>query len=183
MKKLLALSIFTIFVSTSYAQVQIYGRYTTGGKVVPDFNYYGEKKLSKKVNLTFFALIEQKYAEAYIGFSYAPKDWMSFGFSAGIESNPGLYRTAASLWFGKKKNSLLILLEKGDGTDNYWYKTTLQHKFSDKFSLAARAWRYHGEGVVAIYNIKKLDTKVWAMPCYDLEYQQKRLIFGVDIKL
>ncbi len=183
MKKLFVLIILSIFGHSAFSQIEIYGRYTAGGKVEPDINLYGERKLSKKVNLTYFALVESKWSEALVGFSYAPKDWFSVGLSAGVEHNPAVYRTAGSIWMGKKKTSLLVLWEKGDGRDNYWYKTTLSQKLSDEVSLGARAWRYHGVGPVFSYAIKKVGVTPWIMPAYDFEYDQKRLIFGVDIKM
>ncbi|HVY36243.1 MAG TPA: hypothetical protein VG982_03160 [Candidatus Paceibacterota bacterium] len=183
MKKFFLFVIVNIFIFRATSQVEVYGRYTEGGKVAPDINVYGEKKISKKISLTYFTLVEEKWAEALIGTSYSPTDWFSAGISAGIEQNPALFRMAGSLWFGKGKTSLLLLGEKGSGPDNYWYKTTLSYKFSDKFSFAARAWRYHGVGPVATFFIKKLASSIWIMPAYDFEVDKKKLVFGFDIKI
>ncbi|MFZ4500534.1 MAG: hypothetical protein ACOYMZ_03540 [Minisyncoccia bacterium] len=183
MKYIIVLSIVTIFSFKAFSQLGVYGRYTKSGKVEMDFNFYGTKKISKKVSLTIFTLVEQTWSEALVGISYSPKDWISFGASTGIEQNPALYRFGAFVWLGKGKTSFLSLWEKGDGTDNYWYNSTLSYKTSEKFSLGLRAWRYHGVGPVATNTVKKLDTKVWLMPAYDFESNKQRVMLGISVKL
>lgn len=186
MKKVIVLLIVIFCGFKSYSQLEVYGRYTEGGKVDPDINLYGEKKLfsdSSKFSLTYFALVEQTWAEGLVGISYSPKDWVSFGFMVGIEQNPALYRFLGSVWLGKGKKSFLALYEKGNGTDNYWYKITASYKFTKVFTLGARAWRYNGVGPVGTFEIKKLSSSVWVMPMYDFEAQKKRISLGVSIKL
>lgn len=183
MKKIAIIIIVSLYALTSYAQLEMYARYTLKGKVEPSFNLYGEKKMSEKVNLTYFALVEEKWSEALIGFSYSPKDWVSFGLSAGIEHNPAIYRLAGSVWFGKGKNSLLLLVEKGDGTDNYWYKFTASHQFSENFSLGARAWRFHGIGSLVNYTPKNSSLTLWLFPAYDPEFKAKRIMLGLSVKI
>ncbi len=53
-----------VFVSSANAQLEVYGRYTKNGKVEPDVNIFGVKKISEKINLTYFALVEEKWSEA-----------------------------------------------------------------------------------------------------------------------
>lgn len=183
MKYIIVLSIVTIFSFKAFSQLGIYGRYTDSRKVEMDFNFYGTKKISKKVNLTTFLLVEKTWSEALVGISYSPKDWIEFGASIGIEQNSALYRTAAFVWLGKGKTSFLSLWEKGDGADNYWYNSTLSYKFKEKFSLGIRTWRYHGTGPVATYTVKKLDTKVWLVPAYDFESSKQRVMLGISVKL
>ncbi|QQR50266.1 hypothetical protein IPF86_04305 [Candidatus Nomurabacteria bacterium] len=169
-----------LFVS---GQVQVYGRYTLDGTIEPDVNVFISKPFSdsSKFSFTSFTLVEQNWAEALVGLSYSPKSWLNIGLSAGIEHNPALYRFAGSVWLGKDRSSLLFLWEKGDGNDNYWYKTTALYDISTKVSLGAIAWRFHGIGPVAIYNVRKLDSKFWVMPAHDFEFNENRVMFGVDI--
>lgn len=183
MKQFIVLFILTILSLNLFSQLSVYSRYTKGGKVEMNINFYGTKKISEKVNLTLFTLVERTWAEAQVGISYSPKEWISFGASTGIEQNPALYRFGAFVWLGKGKTSFLSLWEKGDGTDNYWYNSTISYKTSEKFTFALRAWRYHGVGPVATYTVKKLDSKLWLMPAYDFESDKQRVMLGVSVKL
>jgi hypothetical protein len=173
-----------LFTTVSFSQktLEVFGR-TNNKTIVPDVNFYGEKKISEKVSLTLFMLVEQKWSEGLVGISYSPSKWISIGASAGIEHNDALYRFGGMVWMGKGKFSLLLLGEKGNGTNNYWYKNTFSFQCSEKFSLGARAWRYIGVGPVATYEIKKLDSKIWIMPAYDFEAKQSRLALGMRIGL
>lgn len=182
MKKFFVFLIANVIAVTSFCQLTVYAR-TNNSKVVPNVNFFGTKKISKKMNLTTFLLVEQNWSEALVGLSYSPKDWMSIGLSVGIEHNPALYRFAGSLWLGKGKVSSLTLWEKGDGKENYWYKEILAYKFSDKFTLAAVAWRFHGVGPMANFTPKKSIVTLWAMPAYDFEAKQARAILGISFKL
>lgn len=164
------------------AQLSIFTSYNSKSNTVsPCATIFGTKPISEKISFTYFALVNQNWAETYIGLNYHPVKWMSLGLSAGIEQNPALYRTGASLWLGHGKMSFLTLLEKGDGPNNYWYKSTLAYKASDKLSLGLRAWRYTGLGPVAEYSVK--DLKFWVMPAYDLEVETSKLVVGIDIKI
>jgi hypothetical protein len=171
---------------SSSQQLQIYGRYTLGGKkVIPDINYYGTKDLPKGFGISYFLLVEQGWAEAYVGPTYSPKPWIQIGLSAGIEQNKPLFRGAGSLWLGKDNISFLFLWEKGFGKDNYWYKATLSCQVHPSFSIGMCAWRFHGLGPIVTYEIPKSDIKLWVMPAYDLEnkdyYTNTRLVFGMNL--
>lgn len=177
------MTVLTFLVANNaIGQIEIYDRFGNGHHE-SNINIFVEKGISKKVTLTGFALVEKTWSEALVGFTYAPKDWVSFGASVGIEQNSALYRTAYSVWLGKNKNSLLALFEKGDGADNYWYKVTLSHDFSNKFSIAARAWRYHGVGPVFTYTLPKPGVSWFIMPAYDLDSKEKKVIAGIAIAL
>ncbi len=186
MKKITVLLIIIVSALKSFSQLEVYGRYTAG-KTDMDVNLYGEKKLfsdSSKFSFTYFALVEKTWAEGLVGISYSPKSWLSVGGMIGIEQNPALYRFLGSVWMGKGKTSLLALYEKGDGIGNYWYKITLGHDVTKKFSVAARAWRFNGIGPVLTLNVKKLSSSFWVMPAIDFEAQrQKRISLGISIKL
>jgi hypothetical protein len=96
-----------------HAQLETYIRSTE-----PNINFFASKKVTEKVSLTFFGLVEQKWSEALIGASYAPSKSLNINLSTGIEQGTNSPRFGASIWTGKGKTSLLILGELGSGKDN-----------------------------------------------------------------
>lgn len=183
MKKIIVLLAITLFAINASAQIEGYVQLNQKGKAVPNFNIYGEKKIDSTLNFSYFALVGPTWAEGLAGVDYYPTKWLAIGVMAGIEQNPGhMFRTYGSIWLGKDRTSLLLLFEKGYGTDNYWYKNSLTYKFSDQFTLAARVWRYNGTGPVASYTPKKSSVTLWAMPCHDTEFKQNRVLIGIDIR-
>ena len=183
MKNLIITLAFIIVSISAFSQIEVYGRYTTGGNIEPNINIFGTKKISERFNLTYFALVEETWSEALVGFDYSAKKWLSLGLSAGVEHNPAILRLAGSIWVGKGKTSLLILGEQGHGKDNYWYKINLSRSLSETISLGAMAWRFHGLGPIIKYTPKKSDLSFWVLPTYDSEFKAKRLIVGVSIKM
>jgi hypothetical protein len=182
MKKLIVLLLIATAFKAS-AQVEGYVQFNQKGAAVPDFNIYGEGKITSKLNYSYFGLVDPHWAEGLGGVDYYPAKWIAIGVMGGFEQNPGhLFRKYASLWLGKDKTSLSLLFEKGHGSDNYWYKHTASYRFSDQFTLAGRAWRYNGVGPVALYSIKKTSITIWTMPAHDFEFHQNRLLIGFDIK-
>ena len=182
--KNLIIALALVFASISLsAQVETYGRYTVGGTVEPNINIFGVKKISEKLNLTYFGLVEEKWSEALIGFDYSVKKWLSLGLSAGVEHNPAILRFGGSIWMGKGKTSLLALVEQGKGKDNYWYKINLSRSLFETVSIGAMAWRFHGLGPIVKYTPKKSDLTFWVLPAYDIEFKAKRLMVGVAIKI
>lgn len=179
MKKLI-FSIFLLVSVSSFAQVSIFTKYSEG-KLSPCATIFGTKPISEKMNFTYFALISESWAETQLGASYSPFNWISVGLSCGFEQNPALFRVGGSIWLGQGKTSFLTLLEKGDGPKNYWYKSTISYKATDKLNLAIRAWRFNGIGPVLEYKAK--DLKIWIMPAYDFEKENSNLLIGLDIKL
>jgi hypothetical protein len=161
------------------AQLEAYGRYTTHGSVEPNINYAGLKKITEKISLTFFGLVEQKWGEALIGAKYSPSNSFSVGASIGIEHGTNSPRFGASMWTGKGKMSFLILGELGSGTANYLYKANLFHKYSEQFTLGVTAWRFHGAGPNFRFTIPKISLTIWAMPAYDFESCTSKLMIGV----
>jgi len=183
MKKCLVVLVFLVLSCELSAQIQAYSRYTVNAQVEPDINIFGTKKISETFKLTYFALVEESWSEALIGLSYAPTPYLELGCGAGIEHNPAIYRLTASLWLGSGDVSFLIIGEKGDGPDNYWYKTVLEYSASESFTLGIMAWRFHGLGPLAKLKIKALDSQLWVNPTYDLEFKVSRIITGIDIKI
>ena len=165
------------------AQLETYGRWTAGGKIEPNINYFGSKKITEKISLTFFGLVEQKWSEALIGATYAVSKSLIAGGSAGIEQGTNRLRYGASLWTEKGQTSFSILGELGSGKDNYLYKANLFHKCSDQFTLGITAWRLHGIGPNFRWTFSKLSATIWSMPAYDFEANRSRLIIGVRMDM
>ena len=186
MKKLNLLIVLFAITASSFAQMKIWARYTPeNSDILPTVTYFGKKKISDKFHLTIYALVNKNFSEALVGVAYSPKKWVKIGLSSGIENNSvsaAGYRFGSSLWLGKNKNSLFSIFEKGDGKDNYFYKTTYKYTFSDKLHLGLVAWRYHGIGPLATYNIKKIDSSLWVTPLYDFEFEVARIVLGTTIK-
>jgi hypothetical protein len=180
-KKIILLLISLPFLAQ--AQLETYGRYTAGGSVEPNINYAGSKKITEKISLTFFGLIEQKWSEALIGATYSPSSSFSVGASTGIEQGTNSPRFGASIWTGKGKTSFLILGELGSGKDNYLYKVNLFHKYTDQFTLGVTAWRFHGAGPNFRYTIPMLSSTIWSMPAYDFESNKSKLMVGVSVNM
>lgn len=165
------------------AQLEAYGRYTAGGSVEPNINFFGSKKITEKISITFFGLVEQKWSEALIGVTYSPSSSFIIGASTGIEHGTNSPRFGASLWTGKGKTSLSVLGELGSGKANYLYKVNLFHKYSKQFTLGVTAWRFHGAGPNLRFNIPKLTSTIWAMPAYDFEANKSKLMIGISISM
>ena len=182
MKKVLVLVLASLpFLAE--AQLETYGRYTAGGSVEPNINYFRAKKITEKISLTFFGLVEQKWSEALIGATYSPSKLFNIGASAGIEHGTNSPRFGASIWTGKGKTSFSILWELGSGQDNYLYKANLFHKCSDQLTLGVTAWRFHGLGPNFRFTIPKLSSTIWAMPAYDFEANKSKLMLGVSMNI
>jgi hypothetical protein len=161
------------------AQLEIYNRYSENDKFEPNINYFSSKKITPKIALTIFGLVEQNWSEALVGFSYSPLKTFAIGASAGIEHGTKNPRYSISLMLGKRKNSLSILGELGSGKDNYLYKINLFHKYSENFTLGLTGWRFHGFGPNFRYTIPKFPLTIWSMPAYDFETNKSRLMIGI----
>lgn len=188
MKKLIVLLIsisISTLLSAQFSTLEIYSRNTINGNSVPDANLYGELASKSKFAPTYFLLVEPGYAEAMFGFSYYITEHMSLGLNTGFESSSTVYRFGASFWAETGDWTFLALGEKGDGDDNYWYKTDIICDLSERFSTGAIAWRYHGIGPVLKYHFKagEYNSKFWIMPAYDLEFEEARIMLGVEINL
>lgn len=168
-----------------FSQLSLYVKYSEGGKTAPGAAIFGTKPIIDKVSFTYFVLVQEKWAETMIGAAYAPVDWLEIGINAGFEQNPALFRAGASIWLGNSQVSFLTLLEKGDGKDNYWYKSTVSCKplptALPALSLGIRAWRFNGIGPFIEY--KPNEIKFWLLPAYDFEKNTSNIIAGIDIKL
>jgi len=165
------------------AQLEAYSRFTADGRIEPNINYFGSKKLTEKISLTFFGLVEQKWSEALIGASFAASASFRVGASVGIEHGTNSPRYSVSLFTAKGKTTLAALGELGYGNENYLYKVNLFHKCSDQFTVGATAWRYHGVGPNFRLTILKLQSTIWLMPAYDFEANQSKCMLGVSVNM
>jgi hypothetical protein len=165
------------------AQLEVYVRYAAHASPAPDLNFFKTRKIMDKVSLTFFGLVEQKWAEALIGISYSPSDFLTLGISAGMEHGTSDPRFSASIRAAREKVSFLFLGESGSGAGNYLYKTSLFYNYSKWFTFGLTAWRYHGVGANLRLYIPAYKITVWAMPAYDIESDAERLIIGSCINL
>ncbi len=165
------------------AQLETYARITARGTVEPNVNYFASKKITSKIALTFFGLVEQKWGEALVGASFSPSAAFSIGGSVGIEHGTHSPRYMISTWMGRGKTSLAALGELGSGKDNYLYKINLFHKYTAHFTFGATAWRYHGIGPNFRYTIPKLETTIWTMPAYDFEVDETKLMVGISLRM
>ena len=182
MKKALVLLLISLPFLTQ-AQLETYGRYTAGGYVEPNVNYFASKKITEKISLTFFGLVEQKWSEALIGAAYSLSKSAGFGASAGIEQGTNSPRFGASIWTRKGRTSFSVLGELGSGKENYLYKANLFYKCSDPFTVGVTAWRLHGIGPNFRFAVPRLSSTIWSMPAYDFEANKSRLIVGVSVNM
>lgn len=188
MKKIVALLVALLgFATISFSQVQIFGKYTPGGSVEPDINifgYAGKINESGTLKLTYFALVEKAWAEALVGISYSPTKWCELGLQAGIESAPSIYRFCGSVFLAlSSKTTFFTCVEKGDGRNNWWYKSTLSYCPKEKFSFGLMSWRYNGTGIFLKHTFMKDKFGLWVNPAYDLEFKTERFTVGLDIKI
>ncbi len=188
MKKIFVLLNFIFIATTAFSQfstLEIYSRNTVGGQSVPDANIFGELASKSKFAPTYFFLAEPGFAEALFGFNYYITDHVSVGLSTGFETSSTVYRFGASFWAETGAWTFLVLGEKGDGKDNYWYKADILQEMSERITFGFVAWRYHGIGPVLKYhfNVGEYSSKVWVIPARDIEFEEYRIMVGIDIDL
>lgn len=186
MKKAVIFCMLIAVTTVAMSQVQIFGKYTAEtGKTEPDINIFGygpRLDSAAKLKITYFALVEKTWAEALVGIAYSPAPWCEIGIMIGLETVPSAYRLSSSIWLGNDKTSFSACVEKGDGRDNWWYKSTAAYNLNANWSAGLMSWRYNGTGVFVKYTTNR-KLSFWANPAYDLEFNQKRLTVGVDIKI
>jgi hypothetical protein len=141
----------------AFAQLEVYDRYTPGGKHEPNINYFGSKKLSDRFALTYFGLLEHQWGEALVGASYAPLPSLILGLSAGIEHGTTSPRYSASIWTGNKTTTFAILWELGEGKSNYLYKAICSIN-TPTFTIGLTAWRKHGVGPNFRYTVPHIKS-------------------------
>lgn len=199
MKSILLIIVSVLMLTLSgYAQnqLQAFGKYTEGGEVTPDVNFFGyAKKLDSagKFQVTYFALIEPGkkgklgqedtpgWGEGMVGLSAKLFPWCELGVMFGLETVPSTWRGAASIWLGQGKYSFYTCVEKGIGTGNWWYKSVATYTANPNFSFGAMSWRYSGTGPYFKYTHTKSGLGLWVNPVRDFEFQKNRVLIGVDL--
>lgn len=183
MKKLVVFCLFLSFIFSISAQVSSFVKISETGKITPCMTIFGSKPIVDKLGMTYFALVQSSWSEAQLGLSYKPVSWSSFGLSFGMEQlNGGISpRTGCSLWLGKNKTSFVFLGEKGVGSTNYWYKSTLSYSLSKNFNLGVRGWRFTGFGPIVEYKVG--DIKFWGVEAYDIEEKMMKSVIGFDVRI
>ena len=184
MKKLLLLILWGLSTSISFSQLNVFNRYTPeSGDNLIVVNYFGQRQLSEKFSLTYSGLVNETFAEALVGVSYQPSDWISIGFSAGVEKDNG-FRTGQSLILSDGKHLFLLFTEFGEGRRNYFYRGIYNYKINEKITVGANGWRFHGFGPHFTYDLgDKLKAKIWISPLYDFEFELTRVVIGTTIKI
>lgn len=182
-KRYVLIIILLTFSVSASAQLELYAKFNTDGSVMPVINYFGNKKISKKLSLTFFGLVREQWGQALVGLSYSPADNIKLYASAGIETGQEIPRHSASIWLKRNKITFLALYELGGGKNNYLYKVNVFHEFSSRISLGVMDWRYHGLGPNFRYTIPKLQSTLWIMPAYDHEERVGRCMLGVNVAM
>ncbi|MCX6795600.1 MAG: hypothetical protein NT165_02670 [Candidatus Falkowbacteria bacterium] len=187
MRKLVMLVSLFIVSLNSFAQIQVFEKIAKGAKPAIDINFFGYGKIDTSANakfkMTYFALVEEKWAEGLVGVSYTPVKWCEIGLSAGIESVSSLYRVSASIWLGNDKFSFFSCVEKGEGRDNWWYKSVANYNVNKNISLGLMSWRYNNTGLFLKYNNVRFGVSPWVNVGRDLEFGINRISYGLDIKL
>ncbi len=185
MKKILIFVAIFIFCIPVFSQIQVFTKYTDGGQVEPDINFFGygpELNKTGSVKLSYFGLVEKAWAEGLLGVSYSPVKWCELGLMGGIETNPNIWRTSVSASLNSKKLSFSTCWELGGGHNNWWQKTVLGYTLNEQFQVGLMSWRFNGTGPFIKYSTSN-GINLWVQPGYDFEFGKKKLVVGVDVKI
>lgn len=161
------LLVSTLF-SVSGQKMEFFGQINEE-KITSVINFSASKNFNEKFGLTFFSLIsEAGWAEANFGPTFSPTPNSCFSISAGIETGGNKFRMATSAFIAFKPGMhFLLVAEKGQGDDNYWYHTQAMKSWK-KISAGLMARRFNGVG--PRIEIKVLEGfTLWGAPLYDLE--------------
>jgi hypothetical protein len=170
MKNLLLSSLLlvsTLF-SVSGQKMEFFGQINEE-KITPAINFAASKNFSDKFGLTFFSLIsEAGWAEVNFGPTFSPTTNSCFSISAGIETGGNKFRIATSAFIAfKSEIHFLLVAEKGQGDDNYWYHSQIMKSWK-KISAGIMARRFNGVGPRMEIKMTK-DFTLWGAPLYDFE--------------
>ncbi|MDA3802662.1 MAG: hypothetical protein PF488_02055 [Patescibacteria group bacterium] len=184
MKKILLVSLLIILSGQIFAQISIYSNFT-GESLRPTVIIANQKSLSDygSFGLNYYTLVNQNWAEVQVGFYKNSFDWLSWGFSLGLEQNEKPLRAGSMLCLFNTKNTFLALMEKGYGRNNYWYDITAWHRFNSDIRIGFRAWRFTGVGPIMEFSIPNSNLSLWFIPAYDFEAQDQNIVFGLNYYL
>jgi hypothetical protein len=119
---LLLSAAFTKAQTTGWVELQ---NAITTKKTVPQFDGVVDCKINDRLSFSAWFLLSEEYSEGYAGVSYTPKAWVSVSGQIGLETAENPLRVAGTIWLGKNRESLLIILEGGgSGHGIRWNITT-----------------------------------------------------------
>ncbi len=164
-------------------KMEFFGQ-ATSEKITPVINFSTGKKFNDKIGISFFSLVSANgWAEAYFGPTFSPTKNSQLSFSAGIETGGNNFRMGMSAFVAfQPRITFLLVAEKGDGRDNYWYHSQLMKNWS-KVSSGLMIRRFAGMGPRVEFKIYE-GFSLWAAPLYDIEDQKIKGIVSlvVDFK-
>lgn len=183
MKNLLLFACFiissNIFAQKSFTQTNNDVKFVDG-KAVPTVTLYTEEDFkASNFGVNVFTLVTQGWAEALVGPYYRINKSSTIGVSAGLETSTKNLRLGSSFTYLGDNFSLLVFLEKGNGSENYWYSLSTNYK-DKKVLYGAMAQRFYGTGPTLGYNLSKSIT-LTAAPLYDIE--EKKLKPTIFLKV
>ncbi|MFA5953714.1 MAG: hypothetical protein WC812_03915 [Candidatus Pacearchaeota archaeon] len=142
--------------------------------------FYFNHKFSSNLAFTSFATVRNDRGEIYSGLEYSPKEWITFGLSAGLDvakeagSSSATLRTATSVSLKPVEQFEFKGIFEYSSED-YWF--LIEPKYNGKkFSLSLIARRYHGVGFSFYWPIAKGNLTLW----YYAGYLQGKFLGGDD---
>lgn len=142
----------------SYLEAELY-QSRTG--VSPKIAGYQAKDLGQPDGFGTFTFfwVEQYWAQAYGGLTYAPVSWLQVGLGAGLEQADNPWRIASSIWLGNDRLSALTVLETGGS--GFFYRSQFNVMVTSWLGLGGLAERYTGFGPRAEIGPKQLPLQLW----------------------
>jgi hypothetical protein len=184
MKNLILIILFSLLGgATTFGQkkMEFFGQ-VSQEKVIPTstINFSANKKFNEKIGMSFFSLVSSSgWAEAYFGPTFSGEN-LRFSLSAGIETGGNNFRVGMSTFIVfRPEMSFLLIAEKGDGRDNYWYHCQLMKSW-EKISTGMMIRRFSGVGPrieVKVYE----NFSLWAAPLYDLDQKKIKGIVSLVV--
>ncbi len=144
----LAIIVFTAVINGAQAQ-QVSGYIESQNAVdqngiTPQINMYIYGPLKGKLGWSAFSLTSQSYSLAYGGLTYAPKKWLEFSGSIGLETADNSTRGALSVWVGKGKWSFFSIQETGGS--GWWHRDVGKYQLTKTFAAGFASQSFCGNG-------------------------------------
>ncbi|MBX4204840.1 MAG: hypothetical protein KW788_01465 [Candidatus Doudnabacteria bacterium] len=116
-------------------------------------------KSGKKVDLTAWFLVTDKWGEGLLGVSKSLKPWLWVGVVAGIETDRRPWRISPEVWAGKNRVSFYFVTEHGGS--GYWYKSTGLVNVTRRIAFGYHTQRFYGTGPMMKVDLGR-GLAVWA---------------------
>jgi hypothetical protein len=156
----------SISFSQTFVQTAHDFKYVGNGETVPTGTIYVAKDLGKKFGFSSFTLVSKGWAEVLIGPFFRPIPELTLGVQIGIETPSPHWRFATSTIYFKNNNLAMLFLQKGSGSNNYWYSLQYQNS-NKKFIWGGRGQRFYGWGPDC--GVKIGSSILTIAPLYDFE--------------